>query len=140
MYRGRYQQGDIISFRFPFTNASDVAALPLEQVRWKIIDPTGATTYLDYAPLGDTDILGSFAVKLRITTFFATPGRYTIWVQAKMSSTLYRTYFMCFRIISGGVNGGGVHSQYYWNRPEASYIVWSNENGEIISGRNPTLS
>ncbi len=140
MFRGRYQQGDIVAFRFVFMDANDVPAMPIEQVRYKIFNPAGQLIYSDNAPLLDTDITGSFAVALRITTFFSTPGRYTLWAQAKMSSNFYRDYVQVFRLIPGGVSGGGVHSQYYWNRPEAADLVNSNENGEIWQGRNPALT
>lgn len=140
MYRGRYQQGSIFYLRVITRDANGTPAYPLEQVRWKLINPAGQIVYNDTAPAIDTDIKGSFGVPLVLTSFFTTPGRYTLFVQAKMSSTLYRSFVLCFRVIAGGISGGGVHSQYYWNRPEGAYIVGSNENGEIFSGRNPALS
>jgi hypothetical protein len=41
--------------------------------------------------------------------------------------------------VDGGDIRGACISAYFYERPEANYVVQSLENGSIIKGRNPTV-
>ncbi len=44
-----------------------------------------------------------------------------------------------FEIVPGGDPRGAVIGTYFYDRPEARYIVQGLESGAIIKGRNPTI-
>lgn len=44
-----------------------------------------------------------------------------------------------FEVVGGGDARGAVIGTYFYDRPEARYIVQGLESGSIIKGRNPTV-
>jgi hypothetical protein len=45
----------------------------------------------------------------------------------------------CFEIVGGGGNLGSVVSTYFYDRPEAKFVIQGLESGEILKGRNPSV-
>ena len=44
-----------------------------------------------------------------------------------------------FEIVPGGHGDGAVTSAYFYERPEATFVVHGTETGKILPGRNPSL-
>lgn len=77
--------------------------------------------------------------------------RATLFLGSKYSSGMYDVVYYYkvsgvtfletdhFEIVAGGDARGACVSTYFYERPEAQYIIQGLESGSIIKGRNPTV-
>ena len=82
-------------------------------------------------------VTGLFRHTLFLGRLYST-GFYTVVYTYTISGTPYASSDN-FEVVPAGDARGAAVSTYFYDRPEARYIVQGLEQGLIIKGRNPTV-
>lgn len=151
MYLGRYQQGDQLPLKCLCVNAAGVPTMPDNVPSFKFFTPAGAlyTGFGTNGLLPPMDRYGTtalFGVAFPVGAAFATTGGWRV-VYTWSIGTFTGLSEDTFEIVPGGNPSGNVISMYYYQRPQADFIVIQTDGdaqvlvgeGEIRAGRNPRL-
>jgi hypothetical protein len=138
-YLGRFQLGATVPLYLGGRSATGALTLPDAPPQAKIF--TG-TTFVEskLMPIEDRYVLtGWFRATLFLGRLYST-GFYTVvYYYSTGGQTALGLESDNFEIVPGGDARGAVIGTYFYDRPEARYIVQGLESGSIIKGRNPTV-
>ena len=135
-YLGGYQLGRTVPLYLQCKQPGNIMAVPDSPPQMKVF--SGSTLIEQHLmPITDRYILnGLFRYTLFLGRLYAT-GYYQVVYYYEISGTPYADT-ETFQVIDNGSVIGAVNSTYFYDRPEAQYIVQGTETGEILKGRNPT--
>lgn len=134
---GRFQLGATVPLYLPCKNSSGALAVPDSPPQWKVFSGT-TLVEAHLMPIEDRYVVtGLFRATLFLGRLYST-GQYNLVYYYK-SSGYYGLETDTFEIVGGGDARGAVISTYFYDRPEARYVVQGLESGSIIKGRNPTV-
>lgn len=137
-YLGRKQLGGTATLMLQCRNASFAPSLPDAPPCWKVFSGTTLVA-TGQMPIQDRfTVTGLFRLPLFLNRLYAA-GFYQVVYYYNVSG-FYGVEHDVFQIVPGGDLRGAVTAAYFYERPEANYIVQSlGESGSIIKGRNPTV-
>jgi len=139
-YRGRYKLGDHVPLLLLTRSASGTPTLPLDVPYAKVWDNTGTLVHNFFMPIADRfAVTGLFTHNMRLGGRFPTLGMYRVVYFYNLSGSYHGTDEDTFELIAGGDNDGTVISDYFYNRPFASFVVQQLDSGKLVSGRNPRI-
>lgn len=137
MWLGRYQIGDRVGlFALSRDRAGEVEE-PFGLVQAFLYNSSGAI--IEAVPLHPKNRFGGnfdFTASLRLSASY-TPGHYLVLYQWSVSASPFARYDT-FEVLSGGDEDGQVIAMHFIDRPEARYVLYQTESGEINAGRNPS--
>lgn len=139
MYIGTYQVGREVTYRVHTTNASKTPQAPDEAPLMFLYDANGTTIYGGRSvPSRDYPLkTGLFEGRIFLDERFEV-GNYTLRVSWLVSGTEFsRT--LCFEVIPASDGSGQVLSMYYFQKPNANYLVQGRDSGRIYKGKNPRV-
>lgn len=135
-YLGGYQLGDSIPLRLT-CRASEAPAMPDNPPQAKVF--SGTTVVASHLmPIEDRyAVTAQFAYPLFLDGTFSA-GQYTVVYYYAISGTPH-IETDSFDVLPGGSVNGSVVSSYFFERPQANYVVKAQEDGNVTWGRNPTI-
>lgn len=135
-YLGRFQLGATVPLYLQ-CRATTTPALPDNPPQYKTFSGT-TVVEAHQMPIEDRYVVTAmFRSTLFLGRLYNT-GMYQVVYYYAISGTSYATSDN-FEIVAGGDVRGAAISTYFYDRPEARYIVQGLESGQIIKGRNPTV-
>ncbi len=138
MYLGRFQLGTWLDVWLQTTNASSTPVMPDYVPHMKVWSSSALVT-AEEMPLVDKTIqVGVFRSQVFLGSSYAT-GLYEINVFYR-SGSKHGMEQHTFEVIAGGDADGQVLGMYFYHRPQADYIVYQVESGQILKGKNPRVS
>ncbi len=138
MYLGRHQLGTYLDVWLQTTDANDSPVMPDQVPHLKLWSSSSLVT-AEEMPLWDKTIqVGVFRTQLYLSSAYAA-GLYEISVYYR-SGAKYGMEQHTFEVIAGGDADGQVLGMYFYHRPQADYIVYQVESGQILKGKNPRVS
>ena len=139
IYLGRFQLGATVHLELPCRDLNKQAALPDLPPQYKVFN--GTTVIEAHAmPIIDRYVVtGVFRSTLFLGRLYATGQYQVVYYYHNTSTGYYGLQYDNFEIVPGGDVRGAVIGTYFYERPEANYIVQGLESGSIIKGRNPTV-
>lgn len=136
MNLGRYQLGTRVPIRLQCLDSNGSPVMPDQVPVLKVWANGGTLIVNKLMPVEDKeDQVGLFLYELFLDKNFAT-GNYhgdTFYVSGALA---IMTPFW-FDVIPGGDAGGQVVSTFFYHRPQADFIVYQTEGGQIRFGSNP---
>lgn len=137
MYLGRFQLGGTVALYLRCRDANHAPTLPVAPPMAKIFDGSGVVE-AKLMPIYERYIkTGQFKLPLFLGRLYNT-GRYVVTYNYILGTDT-KAGSDCFDILPCGDARGHVHSSYFYERPEANYMVQGLEDGSITKGRNPTV-
>jgi len=137
VYLGRYFQGDILPVTVQCTNAAGTPTVPDNPPAIDFRGSSGQILQAQMPVLDRYSVTGLFSYPLRVNASFPA-GRYSATVFYK-AGTHNGLDVHDFEVVSGGDSDGAIVTQYYWQRPEATYLVQQTEAENILLKRNPSV-
>lgn len=135
---GRYQLGQSISLFLVTRNADGTPAVPESPPVASISLPGGTVVLAKEMPVVDRyQYDGLFLLPVFLGGLFA-EGLYSVAYQFAVGG-LSITESDNFQVLPGGNADGNVVSMYFYERPQARFIVQQLDSGKIVQGRNPTM-
>jgi hypothetical protein len=137
-YIGRYQLGETLPLLAQTHDANGVAATPADVPTVKIWNSAGALVLARKMPsIERFTQTGRFLLPVFLNGVFATDLYRAVY---HYNVSTYRGLDVdYFQVIDGGNADGNVISMYFFDRPQAKYIVYQTDAGVLIQGRNPTV-
>lgn len=135
---GNYQLGDWIPFYLQCRDSSRTPVAPTAQPTAKVYTSGGtlkATVNLPVARKKTVDV-GFFGCAHRLSSLYAT-GNYVVIYEYAHGGNTYRKTDM-FSVVGGGNSNGNVVASYTLTRPEATYVVFQDDDGTVYQGRGPS--
>lgn len=138
MYLGEYRLGDTVPLLLRTVNAAGTPTEPNDcpqLVVWQ-----GSTDlYRAELPIIERAVnAGTFSLGLFLGAGFA-EGNCSIQYRYVLPSNYIGSSEDTFRIVAGGNADGAVTSMYFYDRPQAKFIVHGTETGRILKGKNPSI-
>lgn len=135
MFIGRYQLGKMVPLLLVTRNSAGAPAVPNAPPTATLWSPT-TKIGVELLPIieryvnngmfqGHVFLNDTFAVGLYQVSYYFEIGSY----QGIENDN--------FEIMPGGDGDGAINSMYFYQRPQASFIVQSKDSGKIVQGRNP---
>lgn len=141
MFRGRFQLGTEIPLSVLTVNGSNVPSAPTVCPRIEVWSTTAKVVSDKLIPVMDrygTEVDATlFAYNLFLGGGFAA-GLYTVYYRYLLG-TYEALVEDTFEIVAGGDKDGAVISMYYFDRPQAKYVVMQLDSGKLVKGRNPRV-
>ena len=128
-YLGRFRWGDEVDFTV--TPTGPPPALPTAT-----ITDASSVTVASFS-MWVLPGLASFAGSVFLSSAWAL-GTFTVTCQFSVSGSPVTQVFT-FDVVAGGDSGGDVISMYFYDRPEAGYVIAQLSGGLLAQGRNPHL-
>jgi hypothetical protein len=138
MWLGCFQLGETVPCLLRTRDAASTPTLPEDTPQ--IVVWRGATdVYRGEMPILDRQaVTGLFSLPLFLDGTFTT-GHYAIQYRWVLDGGYIGSEQDSFQIVAGGHASGAVVSMYFYERPEARFLVQSTEAGEILPGKNPRI-
>lgn len=138
-YLGRYQVGATVLLYIECKNASGAPTLPDQPVQYKVF-AAGSTVPVEahLMPIEDRYIVTGLFRSTQFLGRLYSPGMYQVVYYYSLSGSPVAETDN-FEIVGGGGQLGAVVSTYFYNRPEAKFVIQGLESGQILKGRNPTV-
>lgn len=138
-YLGRFSLGQTVPLYLQCRNSSKAPTVPDLPPQYKVF-AAGSTVPVEahLMPIEDRYV---FTALFRSTQFLGrlyAVGMYQVVYNYSISGSPVAEAD-CFEIVGGGGNLGAVISTYFYQRPEANYVIQGLESGEILKGRNPSV-
>lgn len=138
MYLGRFQVGGTVPLRLRCMTDTFVPTVPDDPPVVHVFNGSNTKLLATRMPVDERYVLdGSFRYPLFLGSGHAV-GHYTVVYYFALSGNM-KTKEDCFEIIPGGSANGAVSAAYFYERPEANYILQGLEDGSLIKRRNPTV-
>jgi len=139
-YLGRFMVGHTTQLRLQTRNASGTPTTPDNVPQVKIYTAAGVKVLGNRMASVERYIqTGQFALTLFLSGLFSV-GTYNAYYHWTTGSQTFQGYdYDNFEIVAGGNSYGEVVAQYFFERPQARYIVYRCSNGSLVQGRNPTF-
>lgn len=139
MYLGRYQLGATVGLELYCHDSNNQMVVPDSPPQLKTFSGT-TLVEAKLMPVEDRYIVnGVFRLPLFLGRLYAVGQYSVVYYYHVTGSSYYGIHTDNFEVIPGGdVRGAGI-SSYFYERPEADYVVQGLESGSIIKGRNPTI-
>ncbi len=138
MYLGRKQLGTTLDLYLQCTDADGVKAMPT-YVPWLKVWLASTLILSAEMPLVDKSAqVGLFRYPLFLGDAYSV-GYGTVAMHYRVS-TKYGIEARSFEIVPGGDAAGQVLGMCFYPRPQADFVVYQTESGEIRKGRNPRVS
>lgn len=137
MWLGRYRIGDRLGLSVLSKSKSGAPVQPSALVQAFTYDSSGAV--VEAVPLHPKDRFGGnwdFTASLKLSASY-TPGHYSVVYQWAVSAALF-SRLDTFEVLSGGDADGQVIALASVPRPEANFVLYQTEAGDVKSGRNPS--
>lgn len=139
-YLGRYQMGQTIPLYLPCHTAAKQLSLPDLPPQLKVFDASKNLVEQHLMPIEDRYVVtGWFRFPLFLGRLYSTGYYSVVYYYTTGGKTYNGLDTDCFEVVGGGDVRGAVIGTYFYDRPEARYIVQGLESGSIIKGRNPTV-
>lgn len=139
MYLGRYQLGATLHLELPCRDLNKQAVLPDKPPQLKVFNGT-TLVEAKLMPIQDRYVVtGLFRSTLFLGRLYAVGQYQVVYYYHSTATGYYGLHHDNFEVVAGGDVRGAVVGTYFYERPEASYIVQGLESGSIIKGRNPTV-
>lgn len=139
MYLGKQQLGTWLDCYLQCKNATGTPLMPSAVPTIKITDSLGVTVLNQKMPLVDkVSQVGLFCSRIFLGLGFSVGSNSIRMVYTVSGQTFIvdRTFEIC----AAGDSRGQVLSMIYAHFPQADYVVFSTERGEISRGKNPRIS
>lgn len=139
MYRGRFQLGQEVPLGVLCRNASDTPTNPDAAPLVDIYNDAGSKVISGHRlPLVDRGgQAGYFARRFFLDGRFAV-GRYSVVYRYVISSYIGREED-CFEVMAGGSKRGSIIGLYWFDRPQAKFLVQHLDSGQVRQSRNPRV-
>ena len=144
MYRGRFRQGEYVPLLCHCRNASDVATVPDNSPLAVIWGPSNTKVESFKIPVAERyttigAVAGAlFAHFLRLGNAYATTGPYQV-VYHYVAGTHTGIEVDDFEVVAGGHKDGNVIAAYWYQRPQAAFVVQQYDSGRLKASRNPRI-
>lgn len=137
---GRYKLGDAVPLYVKTVDTNGVATLPDDCPTVKVWNSSGTLILNQKMPIIERFTqTGNFCYPLFLGVLWAT-GTYTaVYYWTTGSQTFNGLDCDTFEIVDGGNKDGNVIAMYFFDRPQAKYVVYETDSGVLIQGRNPTV-
>lgn len=136
-YLGRFKQGTEVPISVRTVDGSGVAVVPAFVPFAEILGAGGKIDTFELPVKDKAVTTGLFQFGLFLDSNYPV-GQYSVIYRYRANS-LDRLLEDAFEVIEGGNVAGSVNSTFWWDRPEASYIVFERDDGKIEQGRNPFI-
>lgn len=138
MYLGRYQLGGTVPLRLHCETPTHAIVMPDHPPAAHVFDGSNTKQFAGLIPIDERYVLtGSFRYPLFLGSGY-TVGHYSIVYYYVISGVMY-SKADTFEVVPGGDTHGAVAAAYFYERPEANYIIQALEDGSLVKRRNPTI-
>lgn len=139
MNLGRFQLGTRINIRLQCLDSSGSPAMPSAVPAIKVWTQGGTLVLNKEIPVEDKRIQpGLFHYSLFLGNTFAAGNYHGEKFYMSGSTPVVETF--CFDAIAGGNTAGQAISAIFYHRPQADFIVYQVESGQIRFGANPRVA
>lgn len=138
MYLGRYYVGEIVPLSYQTVNSSGSPTLPDNPPVIDIRSSVGLVRQVKSPILDRYNATGLFLFPLRLDSAFSA-GTYSAIYYATAGG-FQNLDFDTFQIVAGGDSEGCILTHYYWQRPEATFLIQQTEAENLLLRRNPSVS
>lgn len=139
MWRGAFQLGDHVALGCATFNESGAQESPVECPSMRIYDSGGtAVVSKKIPPSQDRTVRGLFHYAQFLGPEFS-EGRHYVVYEWMTSGGYFGQETDCFMILPGGSAVGNVISLFFFDRPEAKFVVGQTDAGVILLKRNPRI-
>lgn len=137
---GRYKLGDWLPLQLQTVNGSRVATTPDDVPTVKLFNSSGTMVYSQKLPVIERYVqTGRFYALVLLGRAFSTDTYTAVYYWTTGSGAYNGLEADNFDIVDGGHYDGNVIGMYFFDRPQAKYIVYQTDSGVLIQGRNPTV-
>lgn len=138
MYLGQHQVGKTLDLYLQCTDADGVKAMPTYVPFIKVWIGSSLIIAAEM-PLVDKNIqVGLFRFPLFLGVGFSA-GHGTAEMHYRVGNKIGME-LRTFEIVAGGHVSGQVLGSFFYRRPQANFIVYQTESGEIRRGKNPRVA
>ena len=135
---GRFQLGQTLSLLLLTVDGSGTPQVPLVPPWLKIWQGASLILKAEMPIIERFKQTGLFLARVFLGPAF-TPALYEVEYTYQIDGSYNGVVTDNFEIMPGGNADGNVMSMYFYDRPQAQFIVQSLDSGKIVQGRNPTL-
>ncbi len=138
MYLGAYQIGATVPLRLRCRTTADVPVFPDDPPVAHVFDGSNAARSVARMPVEERYTrTGQFHTPLFLGSGY-TPGHYTVVYYYAVSGAILSCEDT-FEVLLNGSANGAVTAAYFYERPEASYVIQGLEDGSLVKRRNPSV-
>lgn len=138
MYLGRTQLGQTLPLWLQCCNASGVPTVPDDPPSVRVYAGASLVTAGEMPVHDRYQQTGLFFLPLFLGSGFTTGSCQAVFLYRV--SSFYGLEAVNFDIVAGGHQDGAVTGLYYYQRPQADFLVQVlGETGQIVKGRNPQV-
>ena len=140
MYLGRYFLGQTVHVVIRTTDVNGAPTLPANPPYIDFRSDSAFVRQVQVPILDRYVSTGTFVYPLRLDSSFTT-GRYsaTQFWRVTGGNAYNGLDVDYFEVVAGGDSDGSILTQFYWQRPEASYLIQQPESGSLTLRRNPSV-
>ena len=138
MFRGRWQQGDEARVGVQCVDASGLPIAPTSAPTMTVYGAANDPVYGPVAipPKNRANTTGFFEHFIRLDGAFP-PGVYSVLYEWPITGPAVNEEVDHFVVNPGGDPVGTAISLYYFQAPQADFLVQQLDSGQIIAGKNP---
>ena len=138
MWIGRYQNGASVPLRLRCRTDDGVPTFPDDPPVAHVFDGSNAKQSVAMMPVEERYIgTGRFKSTLFLNSAYGV-GHYTV-VYYFMLSGAMKFLEDTFEVLPNGSNSGAITAAYFYERPEANYILQGSEDDSLVKRRGPTV-
>lgn len=139
MWMGRYQVGGSVPLRLRCKTDAGVPTFPDNPPMVHVFDGSNTLLLAKQMPVEERYIgTGRFNYPLFLGSGY-TAGHYTVVYYFALSSVM-KAMQDTFEVIPNGSTSGAVTAAYFYERPEANYVLQGSEDGSLTKRRGPSVN
>jgi hypothetical protein len=138
MYYGRFQLGQSVPLAIRTDDANGTPTTPDDVPSARIYKDDGTLVKVQRIPtLDKSGVTGLFLLPLFLSSTFAVGGYRVVYSYTISGSPQVKDDY--FEIGAGGNAGGAVIGMFWYDRPQAKFLIQQLDSGKLVQGRNPRL-